>query len=172
MIKFVAELVHAFALQFLHNGARLVGGKVSGTTVADLVVIATAFSVAIVVMIYRIGPISGSRVNPAVTLGAFVIGRIRALAQGAHARRLAARLAARFTPLKAAAFAAAGAVFTFFGLIHAEALGIGRTPSMVISYLGIAAILLACSRYAGLAPLPGEASRMHGHGDPAAKPAE
>jgi AGZA family xanthine/uracil permease-like MFS transporter len=73
---------------------------------------------------------------------------------------------------KAAAFAAAGAVFTFFGLIHAEALGIGRTPSMVISYLGIAVILLACSKYAGLAPLPGEASRMHGHGDPAAKPAE
>ncbi|HEY4893630.1 MAG TPA: regulator [Reyranella sp.] len=74
--------------------------------------------------------------------------------------------------VKAAAFAAAGAVFTFFGLIHAEALGIGRTPSMVISYLGIAVILLACSKYAGLAPLPGEASRMHGHGDPAAKPAE
>jgi AGZA family xanthine/uracil permease-like MFS transporter len=74
--------------------------------------------------------------------------------------------------IKAAAFAAAGAVFTFFGLIHAEALGIGRTPSMVISYLGIAVILLACSKYAGLAPLPSEASRMHGHGDPAAKPAE
>jgi AGZA family xanthine/uracil permease-like MFS transporter len=73
---------------------------------------------------------------------------------------------------KAAAFAAAGAVFTFFGLIHAEALGIGRTPSMVISYLGISVILLACAKYAGLAPLPGEASRMHGHGDPAAKPAE
>ncbi|HEX9522143.1 MAG TPA: regulator [Reyranella sp.] len=74
--------------------------------------------------------------------------------------------------MKAAAFAAAGAVFTFFGLIHAEALGIGRTPSMVLSYLGIAVILLACAKYAGLAPLPGEASRMHGHGDPAAKPAE
>ena len=74
--------------------------------------------------------------------------------------------------LKAAAFAAAGAVFTFFGLIHAEALGIGQTPSMVVSYLGIAAILLACAKYAGLAPLPGEASRMHGHGEPAAKPAE
>jgi AGZA family xanthine/uracil permease-like MFS transporter len=74
--------------------------------------------------------------------------------------------------VKAAAFAGAGAVFTFFGLIHAEALGIGRTPSMVISYLGIAVILLACAKYAGLAPLPGEASRMHGHGDPAAKPAE
>ncbi len=43
---------------------------------------------------------------------------------------------------------------------------------MVVSYLGIAVILLACAKYAGPAPLPGEASRMHGHGDPAAKPAE
>jgi AGZA family xanthine/uracil permease-like MFS transporter len=73
---------------------------------------------------------------------------------------------------KAAAFSVAGAVFTFFGLIHSEAMGIGRTPSMVVSYLGMAAILLACARYAGLAPLPGETSRMHGHGEPAAKPAE
>ena len=81
MIKFVAELVHAFALQFFYNGVRLVGSMVSGTTPADLVVIATAFAVAIVVMTYRIGPISGSRVNPAVTLGTFVIGRIRALAK-------------------------------------------------------------------------------------------
>jgi AGZA family xanthine/uracil permease-like MFS transporter len=75
--------------------------------------------------------------------------------------------------VKAAAFAAAGALFTFFGLIHAEALGIGRSPAVVVSYLGIAAILLACAKYAGLAPLPGETARMHGgHGEPAAKPAE
>ena len=47
------------------------------------------------------------------------------------------------------------AVFTFFGLIHAEALGFGQTPSMVMSYLGIAVILLACTKYAGLAPLRG-----------------
>ncbi|MFO1079259.1 MAG: regulator [Reyranellaceae bacterium] len=72
--------------------------------------------------------------------------------------------------MKAAAFALAGAVFTFFGLIHAEALGVGRTPSMVISYLGVAAILLACAKYAGLAPLPDESARMHGTGAP--KPAE
>jgi adenine/guanine/hypoxanthine permease len=73
--------------------------------------------------------------------------------------------------MKAAAFAAAGAVFTFFGLIHAEALGFGQTPSMVVSYLGIAAILLACAKFANVVPLPGEAERMHGLGA-VPKPAE
>jgi AGZA family xanthine/uracil permease-like MFS transporter len=72
---------------------------------------------------------------------------------------------------KAAAFAAAGAVFTFFGLIHAEALGFGQTPSMVVSYLGIAAILLGCAKFANVVPLPGEAERMHGTGA-IPKPAE
>jgi AGZA family xanthine/uracil permease-like MFS transporter len=72
---------------------------------------------------------------------------------------------------KAAAFAGAGAVFTFFGLIHAEALGIAKTPSMVVSYLGIAAILLACAKFANVVPLPGEAERMHGTGA-IPKPAE
>ena len=74
--------------------------------------------------------------------------------------------------IKAAAFAFAGAVFTFFGLIHSEAMGIGRTPSMVVSYLGIAIIMLACARYAKVAPREDEASAMHGHGGALAKPAE
>ena len=56
MIKFVAELVHAFALQFFYTGVRLVGPMVSGTTVADLVAIATAFALAIVAVTYHIGP--------------------------------------------------------------------------------------------------------------------
>jgi adenine/guanine/hypoxanthine permease len=73
--------------------------------------------------------------------------------------------------VKAAAFAGAGAVFTFFGLIHSEAMGIGRTPAMAISYLGIAAILLACSKYAGVVPLPAE-EVSHSNGGVAAKPAE
>jgi hypothetical protein len=43
---------------------------------------------------------------------------------------------------------------------------------MVIAYLAVAAILLACARYAGLAPLPGEAARLHGHGGPEVAPAK
>lgn len=48
---------------------------------------------------------------------------------------------------KAAAFALAGAVLTFFGLMHSEAVGFGKTPLVALSYVGVAAILFACARY-------------------------
>ena len=61
---------------------------------------------------------------------------------------------------KAAAFAAAGAILTFFGLIHGEAIGVGRAPAVAASYLVVAGLLFACARFAaapsasieGLAP--------------------
>src|SRR5471030_415709 len=48
---------------------------------------------------------------------------------------------------KAAAFAVAGAVLTFFGFMHSEAIGIGKTPLVAISYLAVAAMLFACAKY-------------------------
>jgi AGZA family xanthine/uracil permease-like MFS transporter len=74
--------------------------------------------------------------------------------------------------IKASWFAVAGAVFTFFGLIHAESLGFGQTPAMAVSYLGIAAVLFACAKYAKVSPREDEASAMHGHGGVIPKPAE
>ncbi len=75
--------------------------------------------------------------------------------------------------LKAAAFAAAGAVLTFFGFMHAEAIGIGRTPGVAVSYLIVAAILVACAKYAEVAPRPAEEEMpAHGHGAAIPKPAE
>ena len=55
---------------------------------------------------------------------------------------------------KAAAFALAAAAMTFFGLIHGDGVGIGRSPEVAIGYLGIAAILLGCARYAMVTPQP------------------
>jgi len=46
----------------------------------------------------------------------------------------------------AAAFAAAGAVFTFFGLMHGERVGIGQSPGVAAGYLAMAAVLAACSK--------------------------
>ena len=57
---------------------------------------------------------------------------------------------------KAAAFAMAGTVFTFFGFIHGEAIGIGSSPAVAISYLGVAAILFTLSKYAEFHPHPVE----------------
>lgn len=46
----------------------------------------------------------------------------------------------------AAGFAFAGAVLTFFGFMHGESIGIGRTPVVAASYLIVAVILYACTR--------------------------
>jgi AGZA family xanthine/uracil permease-like MFS transporter len=52
--------------------------------------------------------------------------------------------------LNAACFALAGAVLSFFGFMHGEAVGIGDgfgvTPSVALGYLLIAAVLVGCSR--------------------------
>ncbi len=47
---------------------------------------------------------------------------------------------------KAAAFAFAGAVLTFFGFMHGPALGIDVTPAVALGYAMVAAFLLVCSR--------------------------
>jgi adenine/guanine/hypoxanthine permease len=53
---------------------------------------------------------------------------------------------------KAAAFAAAGGVLTFFGLIHSEAIGVFQTPVVALSYIAIAALLFGCAKYAKAEP--------------------
>jgi len=45
---------------------------------------------------------------------------------------------------RAAAFAAVGAVLTFFGFMHGEAIGFARTPLVACAYLLVAFVLLAC----------------------------
>ncbi len=50
--------------------------------------------------------------------------------------------------VKAATFAAVGSVLTFFGFMHGEAIGIGQTPLVAVSYLGVAGILLGCAKFA------------------------
>ena len=61
--------------------------------------------------------------------------------------------------VKAAAFAAAGAVFTFFGLMHAAAAGIGLNSSMTASYVAVAIILLASARFSQSASAQREPDR-------------
>lgn len=70
MKKFIAELIGTATLVLFGCGAAVLGdfGQAG---------IATAFGLAIVAMAYGIGPISGCHVNPAVSLGAFVAGRMK-----------------------------------------------------------------------------------------------
>jgi AGZA family xanthine/uracil permease-like MFS transporter len=71
---------------------------------------------------------------------------------------------------KAAWFAAAGAVFTFFGLIHAEDLGIGKTPAVALAYACVAVMLYCFAKFADVSPAAVEAE--HDHGEMSAQPAE
>jgi aquaporin Z len=79
MNKQIAEFVGTFALVFFGCGAAAIGGLApAGPTAINLLGIASAFGFAIVAMAYGIGPISGCHVNPAVSFGAFVAGRMSA----------------------------------------------------------------------------------------------
>jgi len=78
MNKHLAEFTGTFALVFFGCGAAVVGSMGSGPTAIDLLGIACAFGFAIVAMAYGIGPISGCHVNPAVSFGVFIAGRMSA----------------------------------------------------------------------------------------------
>ena len=56
--------------------------------------------------------------------------------------------------LKAAGFAAAGAVLTFFGLMHGETIGVNVTPTVAMAYLMVGAVLWGCDYFAAIAPAP------------------
>ena len=64
----------------------------------------------------------------------------------------------------AAAFAAAGAVLTYFGFMHGEAVGVGGglgvTPSVALAYAVVAAVLYGFSRSAAAEPAPMAAVEM------------
>jgi AGZA family xanthine/uracil permease-like MFS transporter len=62
----------------------------------------------------------------------------------------------------AAAFAGAGAVFTFFGLMHGEKVGVTPHPEVAVGYLLVAVFLLACAKWSPPTLAPTEPA--HGHG--------
>lgn len=67
----IAEFIGTFTLVLFGCGAAVLAGDHVGQ-----LGISFAFGLAIVAMAYGIGPISGCHVNPAVSFGAFVSGRI------------------------------------------------------------------------------------------------
>ena len=76
MKKPTAEFIGTFALVFFGCGAAVIAGMGTGPTAIDVLGIAFAFGLAIVAMAYGIGPVSGCHVNPAVSFGVLVAGRM------------------------------------------------------------------------------------------------
>ena len=75
MKKYIAECVGTFVLTFLGCGTAMFLGC---DTAAGVVGTAMAFGLSVVAMAYTIGGISGCHINPAITLGSFLTGRINA----------------------------------------------------------------------------------------------
>ena len=76
MKKSIAEFIGTFALVFFGCGAAVIAGMAKGPTGIDVLGISFAFGLAIVAMAYGIGPISGCHVNPAVSFGVLLAGRM------------------------------------------------------------------------------------------------
>ncbi|MEN9401916.1 MAG: hypothetical protein RL091_619, partial [Verrucomicrobiota bacterium] len=55
---------------------------------------------------------------------------------------------------RAAAFASAAAVLTFFGFMHGERIGLAQSPSIAAGYVFVALFLAACAKFSGVTPLP------------------
>lgn len=71
---FTAEVLGTFILVFFGVGSAVLMGEQIGMTGISL-----AFGLSIVAAAYGLGPISGAHLNPAVSLGAFMAGRMSAV---------------------------------------------------------------------------------------------
>lgn len=77
MKLFLAELLGTFLLVFIGTAAIVTGGLGTALPLGQLG-IGLAFGLGLVAAAYAIGPISGAHLNPAVTLGFYLAGRLPA----------------------------------------------------------------------------------------------
>jgi aquaporin Z len=78
MKAYIAELFGTFCLVFIGCASVVTGGFGGLIPSGGSLAIGLSFGVAVVAMAYAIGPVSGAHLNPAVTVGAWLAGRMPA----------------------------------------------------------------------------------------------
>ena len=78
MKKYIAEMVGTMVLVLMGCGGAVFAGSAAGAVSAGVgtLGVAFAFGLSVVAMAYTIGGISGCHINPAITLGVFMSGRM------------------------------------------------------------------------------------------------
>ena len=77
MKNIISELFGTFCLTLFGCGAAAIaGGSVGAGSGLGLLGISLAFGLAVVAMAYTIGPISGCHINPAISVGMMVAGKL------------------------------------------------------------------------------------------------
>jgi len=104
--RYLAEAVGTFALVFAGCGAIIVNATTEGAPLGH-VGISLVFGLIVMAMIYSIGNVSGAHINPAVTIGFFLAGRLKG------------RVVLPYIVAQIAGAIAAAAVLRFFFLNHA-----------------------------------------------------
>ena len=76
MKKFIVEMIGTAVLVLMGCGSAVFNGGCG--TPAQIVLVAMAFGLSVTAMCYAIGNISGCHINPAITFGFFLTGRMKA----------------------------------------------------------------------------------------------
>ncbi len=79
MKKYLAEMIGTMVLVLMGCGSAIFAGDAAGAVSSGVgtLGVAFAFGLAVVAMAYAIGGISGCHINPAITLGVFLSGRMK-----------------------------------------------------------------------------------------------
>ena len=78
MKKYIAEMIGTMVLVLIGCGSAVFSGGIAAVVGAGVgtLGVAMAFGLAVVAMAYTIGNVSGCHINPAITLGAYLSGRV------------------------------------------------------------------------------------------------
>lgn len=84
MKKYFAEMIGTMVLVLMGCGAAVFAGAGQPFASVGTLGVAFAFGLSVVAMVYTIGSISGSHINPAITLGVYLSGRMSAKDAGLY----------------------------------------------------------------------------------------